>query len=110
MHTAITKIHHESRKNNMGEKPPVQKPTKRPVRRYSPPAERGLGPTGGGWNIAQAARWSGLSEIHLRALIKARESGQAATSFPYHKAGRRIVIPRDGFRAWFNALNEGPIT
>jgi hypothetical protein len=93
---AIMSLHDKARK--------YKTRRRRSGRTYRPPAKRGLGPAGGGWNVAQASEWSGLSEIYLRALIKRKEAGDDVSVFPYHLAGRRIVIPREGFKAWFNAL------
>jgi excisionase family DNA binding protein len=59
-------------------------------------AARGLGPDGGAWNIRQAAKWSGIGEATLRAMAK-------AGAIPVVRAGRRILIPREGFQRWFNA-------
>jgi hypothetical protein len=76
-------------------------------RKYRPPlSERGLGPAGGGWNVRQAAGWSGLSEAYLRSLVKRKGAGEDIPVFPYHRIGRRIVIAREGFKEWFNALNR----
>src|SRR5262249_22773321 len=98
---AIMRLPEKSRKHKQG--------TKKSRRRYHPPVERGLGPAGGGWNIAQAAEWSGLSEIHLRELIRQKEAGKEISVFPYHRAGRRIIIPREGFKAWFNARERSSV-
>ncbi len=59
------------------------------------PAERGLGPDGGGWNVRQASAWSGIGEANLREMAKRKE-------FPCYFIGRRILIPRQGFMDWFN--------
>jgi hypothetical protein len=83
-----------------------RKRSRRPQRSL---AERGFGPAGGGWNIAGAAFWSGLSEIYIRALIKRHEAGEEVDVFPYHRIGRRIVIPREGFKTWFNAFSRGSV-
>jgi hypothetical protein len=69
---------------------------------YISNSQRGLGPEGGGWNIAQAAHWSGFSAAQLRNLIKRREGGEQVDIFPYYRCGRRVLIPRDAFRRWFN--------
>jgi excisionase family DNA binding protein len=60
------------------------------------PSERGLSTAGGGWNINQAAEWSGIGSGTLR---KMAEAGQV----PCVKLGRRFLIPRQGFIDWFNA-------
>jgi hypothetical protein len=79
-------------------------------RKYRPPlSERGLGPAGGGWNVKQAAAWSGLSEFSIRDLIKRKEAGEEVTVFPHFRAGRRIVIAREGFKVWFNALDRSSV-
>jgi hypothetical protein len=64
------------------------------------PIERGLGPDGGGWNIAQASRWSGIGEATLREMAKRGE-------VPCLRIGRRIVITRQGFKDWFNRRANG---
>jgi hypothetical protein len=68
--------------------------------------EAGLGPKGGGWNIRQASEWSGLGTGYLRGLVKRKLAGEAVSVFPFHQVGRRILIPREGFRNWFNALDQ----
>lgn len=72
-----------------------------PKRRYTRPSERGLGPNGMGWNVSQASAASGLSAAFLRDLIKRKEAGEAVSIFPYFRSGRRVIVPRAGFRAWF---------
>jgi hypothetical protein len=64
-------------------------------RRYRPPAERGLGAAGGGWNVSQASAWSGIGSAALRKMAERRE-------IPCYHIGRRILIPRQGFIDWFN--------
>jgi hypothetical protein len=98
----ITRINEES--------PEIKKSTQQEPRSvisraasYISNSQRGLGPEGGGWNIAQAAHWSGFSAAHLRNLIKRREGGEQVDIFPYYRCGRRVLIPREGFRAWFNS-------
>jgi hypothetical protein len=71
-------------------------------RRYRRPAERGLGPDGGGWNIAQASRWSGISEARLRAMAKKKLRDDDPELFPCYAFGRRLLIPRQAFMDWFN--------
>jgi hypothetical protein len=61
------------------------------------PAERGLGPKGGAWNLKQASAWSGIGENYLRTMAKNREIPCA------FYIGRRIILPRDGFKKWFNS-------
>src|SRR5262245_45927212 len=79
-----------------------------PKRKYKTPAERGLGPDGGGWNIAQASAWSGIGEFRLREMAKKRLRGNDPSLFPCYAIGRRILIPRQGFMDWFNGRHEGP--
>ena len=71
-------------------------------KRYRVPADRGLGPRGGGWNIAQASAWSGIGERHLRTLAKRSVAGEDPSLFPCHAIGRRILIPREPFMSWFH--------
>jgi hypothetical protein len=72
------------------------------------PAERGLGPDGGGWNIAQAAKWCGIGEASLRAMAKRSIETGDPSLFPCYLIGlRRILIPRAAFRAWFNGRSAG---
>jgi hypothetical protein len=67
------------------------------------PAERGLGPDGGGWNIAQASAWSGIGEASLRVMAKRSIQTSDPSLFPCYLIGRRrILIPREGFVCWFN--------
>jgi hypothetical protein len=67
------------------------------------PAERGLGPDGGGWNIAQASAWSGIGEASLRVMAKRSIETSDPSLFPCYLIGcRRILIPREGFMDWFN--------
>jgi hypothetical protein len=74
----------------------------------SKPAERGLGPDGGGWNIAQTSRWSGIGEGSLRAMAKLKLETDDPSLFPCYLIGRRrILIPRQGFMDWFNRRNAG---
>jgi hypothetical protein len=73
----------------------VETVRKTAVKRYSRPAERGLGPDGGAWNLKQASAWSGIGENNLRGMAKAGK-------IPCYFVGRRIVIPRQGFMDWFN--------
>jgi hypothetical protein len=65
------------------------------------PTERGLGPNGGGWNIAQASAWSGIGENSLREVVKSEKP-----PFPVLFVGRRILIPRHAFMEWFNSQGE----
>ena len=65
-------------------------------RQYARPAERGLGPKGGAWNLKQAAAWCGIGENHLRTMAKNHEIPCA------YFIGRRIIVPRVGFMNWFN--------
>jgi hypothetical protein len=98
-----TTLHEKSRKIKTPTDEKVQHAaTSCVTRSYISNAERGLGPDGGGWNISQAAHWSGFSEAYLRALIKRREARENVDIFPYYRCGRRLLIPRDGFKAWFN--------
>jgi hypothetical protein len=76
-------------------------------RGYTRLSERGLGPQGGGWNVLQAAHWAGLSEAHLRNLIQRAEAGEEGVCFPFHRCGRRLIVPREGFIRWFNKAAEG---
>jgi hypothetical protein len=72
------------------------------------PSERGLGPDGGGWNIAQAAAWSGIGETSLRELAKRSIETNDPSLFPCYLIGcRRILIPRLGFQNWFNGRSTG---
>jgi hypothetical protein len=64
--------------------------------RYSRPAERGLSPDGGAWNLKQAAAWCGIGENYLRGMAK---NGEIPCVY---RIGRRIIVPREGFKAWFN--------
>jgi hypothetical protein len=68
------------------------------VKRYSRPAERGLGPNGGAWNVKQASAWSGIGENELRNRINA---GLIPCAYLIGRR-RRIVIARQGFIDWFN--------
>jgi hypothetical protein len=71
------------------------------TKRYSRPADRGLGPRGGAWNLRQAAAWCGIGENHLRAMAKNKEIPCA------YFIGRRIIVPREGFMDWFNRRTTG---
>jgi hypothetical protein len=97
-----TRINEKSRK--IKESSETDRPcvTPQATRSYVPNSQRGLGPEGGGWNIAQAACWSGFSEASLRSLVKRREAREDVDIFPFYRVGRRLLIPRDGFKAWFN--------
>ena len=66
------------------------------AKRYRRPAERGLGPDGGAWNLKQASAWCGIGENHLRTMAKNKEIDCA------YFIGRRIIVPREGFMRWFN--------
>jgi excisionase family DNA binding protein len=66
-------------------------------KRYSRPSERGLGAAGGAWNLKQAAKWCGIGENYLRTMAKNKQIPCA------YYIGRRILLPREGFKAWFNA-------
>ncbi len=67
------------------------------------PTERGLGPDGGGWYIAQASSWSGIGAASLRAMAKKSIETRDPSLFPCYLIGcRRILIPRQGFQDWFN--------
>lgn len=63
---------------------------------YARPAERGLSSDGGAWNLKQAAAWCGIGENYLRRMAKNQEIPCA------YFIGRRIIVPREGFRDWFN--------
>jgi hypothetical protein len=65
-------------------------------KKYARPADRGLGPEGGAWNLKQAAAWCGIGENYLRTMAKNREIPCA------YFIGRRILLPRQGFVDWFN--------
>jgi excisionase family DNA binding protein len=65
-------------------------------KRYARPEERGLGPRGGAWNLKQAAEWCGIGENYLRTMAKNKEIPCAFF------IGRRIIVPREGFKRWFN--------
>jgi hypothetical protein len=72
-------------------------------RSHARPIERGLGPDGGGWNIRQASLWSGIGEASLRRMAKRSIETGDPSLFPAYLIGsRRILIPRQGFRDWFN--------
>ena len=71
------------------------------AKKYSRPAERGLGPDGGAWNLKQAAAWCGIGENHLRTMAKKKEIPCV------YFIGRRIIVPREGFKAWFNGRVDG---
>jgi hypothetical protein len=74
-----------------------------PKRENHKPSERGLGPDGGGWNVAQAAAWSGIGANTLRAMAKRAIETRDPRLFPCYLIGRRrILIPRAGFQSWFN--------
>ncbi|HEY7306266.1 MAG TPA: helix-turn-helix domain-containing protein [Bryobacteraceae bacterium] len=62
-------------------------------------SDRGLGPRGGGWSIAQGSAWSGIGERKLREMAK-------RGVFLCHSIGRRIVIPRQAFIDWFNGRSR----
>jgi len=66
------------------------------------PSQRGLGPEGGAWSIQQAAAWCGIGEHNLRRMVQAR---QVPCAF---FIGRRILLPREGFKAWFNGGGVAP--
>jgi hypothetical protein len=66
-------------------------------KRYSRPSERGLSPSGGAWNLKQASEWSGIGENYLRTMAKNKQIPCA------YYIGRRILLPREGFKAWFNS-------
>ena len=68
---------------------------------YSRPSERGLSPSGGAWNLAQASEWSGIGENYLRTMAKNKEIPCAyyigrRTSFYRAKASRRGSIRAAG--------------
>ena len=88
----------------------VMTPRKLKRKHRLPLSERGLGPAGGAWNVRQASDWSGLSEAYLRCLIRRKEAGEEVSVFRYHLVGRRIVIARLGFQAWFNALDRSSVS
>jgi hypothetical protein len=69
-------------------------------KQYARPADRGLGPDGGAWNLKQASEWCGIGENHLRTMAKAK---QIPVAF---YIGRRILLPREGFKVWFNTRRE----
>jgi hypothetical protein len=73
------------------------------MKRYSRPAERGLGPDGGAWNLKQASAWCGIGENKLRAMAKNKEIPCA------YFIGRRIIVPRVGFMDWFNRSTAGSV-
>lgn len=76
------------------------------------PSERGLGPTGGGWNIEQASTWSGIGSANLREMAKRKIETGDPSLFPCYLIGRRrILIPRQGFIDWFNGRGQsnGPV-
>jgi hypothetical protein len=83
---------------NPGKRPAVRR---RVRNRYSRPAERGLGPDGGAWNLHQASQWCGIGENRLRTMAKNYEIDCAIF------LGRRIIVPREGFKKWFNE-RSGP--
>jgi hypothetical protein len=66
-------------------------------KKYRRPAQRGLGKKGGAWNLKQAAEWCGIGENYLRAMAKNRQIPCA------YFIGRRIIVPREGFKTWFNS-------
>jgi hypothetical protein len=66
------------------------------IKKYARPAERGLGPTGGGWNLKQGSAWSGIGENKLRKMAK---EGRIPCAY---FVGRRIILARQGFIDWFN--------
>lgn len=87
--------------------PPARKSNPAPRRKYAKPVERGLGPDGGGWNIAQASAWSGIGESNLREMARKRLRDNDPSLFPCYAIGRRILIPRQGFMDWFNGRFQG---
>jgi hypothetical protein len=95
-----TRIHDDTReiKQSSGE----LSTTNAATRPYISNSKRGLGPEGGGWNVAQAAHWSGFNPAHLRQQVKDWEAGKEVDIFPYYRCGRRVLIPREGFKTWFN--------
>lgn len=70
--------------------------TKDGHKQYTPLSKRGLGRDGGAWNLKQASRWCGIGENYLRQMAKNNEIDCA------YRIGRRIIVPREGFKAWFN--------
>jgi hypothetical protein len=70
-------------------------------KRYSRPSERGLSASGGAWNLKQASEWCGIGENYLRTMAKNKQIPCA------YYIGRRILLPREGFKAWFNHRTEG---
>ena len=70
-------------------------------KRYARPAQRGLGPDGGAWNLKQASTWCGIGENHLRTMAKNKEIPCV------YFIGRRIIVPRAGFQDWFNRRSSG---
>ena len=68
---------------------------------YTRPADRGLGPNGGAWNLAQGSAWSGIGQNYLRAMAKRGEIPCA------YQIGRRVLLPREGFMRWFNSFTGG---
>lgn len=77
----------------MRHKPKGKKPK---AKTYEKPSERGLGPSGGAWNLKQASAWCGIGENHLRTMAK---NGDIPCVF---EIGRRMIVPREGFKEWFN--------
>jgi hypothetical protein len=69
-----------------------------PAKRRSRPAERGLGPNGGGWSLKQGSAWSGIGENELRTMAK---DGRIPCAYLIGRRGR-IVLARQGFMDWFN--------
>jgi hypothetical protein len=100
-------IREKSRKIKKSRKEARPRVTSEATRSYTSNSQRGLGPEGGGWNIAQAAHWSGFSEAYLRDLIKRHEAGEIADIFPYYRCGRRLLLPRRAFKNWFDGHSEG---
>src|SRR5215468_4775337 len=99
-------INHKSQQGKTKSKRKPGRPLGSATGNYRRPAERGLGPQGGGWNIAQASAWSGIGQTSLRDMIRRKLAGEDLNVFPFYRLGRRTLIPREGFKAWFNRSQD----
>jgi hypothetical protein len=39
-------------------------------------------------------------------MIKRKLDEEQFSCFPFYQLGRRILIPREGFKAWFNRIQD----
>ena len=67
---------------------------------YSRPSERGfLSPSGGAWNLKTSER---MVRYRRRTTCRTMAGKNKQIPCAYY-IGRRILLPREGFKAWFNS-------